>query len=168
MKRITITSVAALLTLWLVACGSFGTGSGKEEKVSVSGPNAAQGDNRPTPGAQDSKQQVTDTGGAKQPVKYVKRRGKGARRSMPNTQQVVVRQVEDVELQIIEPQVVDRVVIDVVQPTEVVQARPVEVIEQPVAPTVIVDVNDSIVMTQASRVYVASLEPQYCSTAYDP
>src|SRR5215510_6051133 len=165
MKRITITSIAALLTLWLVACGSFGTGRGKEEKVSAGGPNAAQGDNRPTPGAQDSKQQVTDTSGAKQPVKYVKRRGKGARRS---TQQVVTWRVEDVGLQIIEPQVVDQVVIDVVQPTVVVQARPVEVLEQPVASTVIVDVNDSIVMTQASRVYVASIEPQYCSTAYDP
>src|SRR5262249_58424822 len=122
----TITSVAALLTLWLVACGSFGTGSGKEEKVSVSGPNAAQGDNRPTPGAQDSKQQVTDTGGAKQPVKYVKRRGKGARRSMPNTQQVVTWRVEDVELQIIEPQVGDQLVFDERQPTQVIQARPAE------------------------------------------
>ena len=168
MKRITITSIATLVTLWMVACGSWGTGAGKGEKESAGGPNAAQGDNRPTPSPQEVKQQGTNTQGAKQPVKYAKHRAAGARLSTPNTQQVVVEQVEDVEFQVVEPQVVDQVVIDVVQPTEVVQAQPVEVIEQPVAPTVIVDVNDSIVMPQTSSVYVASPGLQYCSTADDP
>src|SRR5262245_31109357 len=66
MKRITITSIAALLTLWLVACGSMGTGSGQGEKNPAGGLTASQSDNRPTPGAQDNKQQVTDTQGAQQ------------------------------------------------------------------------------------------------------
>jgi len=168
MKRITITSIATLLTLWMVACGSLGTGSGKGEKESAGGPNATQADNRPTPSPQEVKQPVTNTQGAKQPVKYAKHRGAGARRSMPNNEQVVIEQVDDVEYQILEPQVVDQVVIDVMQPTEVVQAQPVEVIEQPVAPTVIVDMNTSVVAPQASAVYVASPELQYCSPVYDP
>jgi uncharacterized protein YcfL len=163
MKRITITSIVALLSLWLVACSSSGTESGQ---------NATQTDNRPAPGAQDVKQQVTNTQGAKQPstdakssgargdkrpVNYAKHRSKGAKRSI--AQRRVSQQGEYVD--------VDQVVIDVVQPTEIIEAQSMEVIERPVQPAVIVDAYDTIVMPQARGIYRASLAYPECRTSYE-
>jgi hypothetical protein len=182
MKRITLTSIAALLAIWLAACSSTWTGSGKGEKDSSGGPNATPSDNRPSPGAQDIKQQVTNTQGAKQTsidanssvtrgdkqrVKYAKQRGKGAERSTAKTRRGVNQQGEYVELQIIETQDVDEMVIDVRRPAEEVEAQFVEVIEQPVAPTVVVDTYEEIVVPQARRIYQASPAYPACSTAYE-
>src|SRR5215813_8769235 len=168
MKRITITTIAALLTLWMVACGSLGTGSGQGEKNPAGGPNASQNDNRPTPGAQGANQQVADTQGAqgqsnaaKAPgtnvasrrVKVVKHRGRGAGRLTVYAQQVVNLPGEFVDLRIIETQDVAPVVVGVMQPVAVISAQPVAVIEQPVQPAVIVDVNETIVRPQAPSVY---------------
>lgn len=182
MKRITITSIAALLAIWLAACSSSWTGSGKGEKDSSGGQNATPSDNRPPPGAQDIKKQVTNTQGAKQTstdanssvargdkqrVKHAKQRGKGADRSTAKTRRGVKQQGEYVELQIIETQDVDEIVIDVMRPAEEIKAQSVEVIEQPVVPTVIVDTYDEIVIPQARRIYRASPAYPACSTAYE-
>jgi hypothetical protein len=173
MKRITITSIVALLALWLAACNSSGTGSGQ---------NATQSDNRPSQGARDVKQQATNTQGATQPstdarssgargdrqsVKYGKHRGKGANRSTAKTQRRMSQQGEYVELQIVETQGVDQVIIDVVQPTEEIKVQSMKVIERPVQPTVIVDTYDTIVIPQARRIYRAGTAYPECSTAYE-
>ena len=73
---------------------------------------------------------------------------------------------EYVEVQIIETQDVAPVAIDVVEPTEVIKAQAVQVIEQSVQPTVIVDVSETIVRPQARSVYVASPVSPECSTVY--
>jgi TolA-binding protein len=181
MKRIMITSIAALLAIWLAACSSSWTGSGKGGKDSSGGSNATPSDNRPSTGAQDIKQRVTNTQGAKQTsnvnssvargdkqrVKYAKQRNKGAERSMAKSQRRVKQQGEYVELQIIETQDVDQMVIDVMPPAEEIKAQSVEVIEQPVAPTVVVDTYEEIIRPQARRIYWASPVYPACSTAYE-
>jgi len=158
------------------------TGSGKGGKDSSGGPNATPGDNRPSPGAQDTKQQITNTQGAKQTstnanssvargdkqrVKYVKRRGTGAERSMAKWRRGVKQRSESVELQIIETQDVDKMVIKVRRPAEEIKAQSVEIIEQPVAPTVVVDTYEEIVIPQPRRTYWASPAYPACSTAYE-
>jgi predicted small secreted protein len=173
MKRITITSIVALLALWLAACNSSGTGSGQ---------NATQVATQPSPGAQEVKPQVTNTQGAKQTstggkssgvrgdkqsVKYAKHRGNGAKRSIAKTQRRVSQQGEYIELQVVETQGVDQVVIDVIQPTEEIKAQSMEVIERPVQPAVIVDTYDTVVIPQARRIYRASSAYPECSTAYE-
>jgi hypothetical protein len=182
MKRITIQSIATLLVLWLVACSSLRTGSGREEKDSTGGTNATQGANHPAPGAQDVKRQTTATqaakqqskdakatgaSSAKQHLKYANRRGKGVESSMASARQRVRRQGEYVELQIIETQDVAPVTIEVMQPTEVIRAQTAQVIERSVEPTVIVDTEETIVRPQARGVYVASPASPECATDYE-
>ncbi|HKQ79366.1 MAG TPA: hypothetical protein VJ810_37070 [Blastocatellia bacterium] len=182
MKRITIKSIAILFVFGLAACNSLRTDSVQEGKDSTGGLNATQADNHPATGAQDVNRRVTgarvakkrpkvgkspSVRGAAQHVRYVRQRGEGANPSTAITKRRVKKQVEYVELQIIEAQDIAPAPPEVMQPTEVIETQTVQVIEQPVAPTVIVDTNETIIRPQARSLYVASPVSPECSTAYE-
>jgi len=171
MKRITIKSIAVLLVLGLAACGSLRTGSTQAQKDSTGGSNVAQVDTRPTPGAQDVNQRATDARVTKQRPNNAKSPGAiGAtqhiRFAKAKIRRGVKKQVEYVEYRIIETEDVAPLAIEVMPPTKVIKTQTVQVVEPSVAPTVIVDVNETIVRPQARSVYVASPVSPECSTVY--
>ena len=177
MKRITITSIIALLAIWLAACSSLGTRNGSSIGASNATPS-------PTPGAQEATQQVTEkqvakktstpnkrSKGAKASVKYA--RAEDAKGSMVGETRDAIQQVGYVELQVIETQDVEQLVkpqpVEVieqsVQPTVIVDTE--DIIVRPAQPSVVVETNEIIVRPQERRIYMAAPERPECSTIYD-
>jgi hypothetical protein len=82
----------------------------------------------------------------------------------------VEQRSEDLEVQVIEPPVVEQLTIDVGRPTEYVEVisteSEVEFVEPSVEPVYVEDIYGSSGWTPAHRIDVAVPEPQECPTPY--
>jgi hypothetical protein len=172
MKKIALTLIVILVALYLAAYRPWRTGW-HEEKDSTGGLNAAQDGRRPATGAPDVNQSVKDV---QQPVKEVKQRvteargakrhGKGVKPSMAGQRRDAKQRGPDLEVQVIETQVVERLTIDVARPTEYIEVISIESEEPTVEPIYIEDRTGSSDWRTAHRVDVAVPAPQECSTPY--